>query len=518
MPDGPPNVLVLFSDEHSFRCVSHRDGTETEPVRTPALDAMAESGVSFEEAYCQMPLCTPSRLCLLTGRRSDRCNAFGNTRVLPPDCPTIADVLGAAGYRTGLVGKMHLGGSRQFAGFEDRPYGDLTGGTGHQWEPLERAGGRSVRDRTRDAGLTEIPESAHQERVTVDESVAWIRERADENDPWFLTASFSRPHFPLTAPRRHLRRFWDLEADEPTERLTEPAVGRSGDTADHPMTVGAIDGFRTEEIDEHERQRARAAYFACVEYFDEIVGDFLATLERDGHLENTVVIYTSDHGELAGEHGLWWKHTWHEAAAKVPMLVQTPGHRAGDRESATVETPVGLIDLFPTICDLADVAPPDGIDGTSLVHTVADGQEPHRGPVVCDNFTDRWGEGTAFRMAREDQYKYVRFEDAPPLFFDLAKDPLEQRNLADSGAELTAAQADARDRLAGYVRESVDFEAVRERRADGATLAEEFPLEAEVASASGNCYLLPRGEVVDADAPLYEPVVVTDDPDGTFRD
>ena len=512
-----PNVLLLFSDEHSFRCVSHRDDEYTEPVRTPALDGLAQAGVTFREAYCQMPLCTPSRLCLLTGRRSDRCNAFGNTRVLPPDCPTIADALGGAGYRTGLVGKMHLGGARQFAGFQDRPYGDLTGGTGHQWEPLSRSGGRSIRDRTRDAGVTEIPESAHQERVTVDESVAWIRERhASDDGPWFLTASFSRPHFPLTAPPRHLRRFWDLDADEPTDRLTEPAVGPTGDAADHPMTVGAIEGFRTDEIDDHERQRARAAYFACVEYLDEIIGDFLATLERGGYLENTVVIYTSDHGELAGEHGLWWKHTWHEAAAKVPLLVQTPAHRGGDHGSVDIDSPVGLIDLFPTICDLADVTPPAGLDGKSLASTVTTGEAPDRGPVVCDNLTDRWGEGTAFRMVRADQFKFVAFEDAPPLCFDLASDPLEQRNLAD--AELPAAKARIRDDLQRYVAESIDFETVRERRAAGAELAEDFRLDAETESSSGNCYVLSRGDVVDADATLYDPVVVTDDPDGTFSE
>ena len=103
----------------------------------------------------------------------------------------------------------------------------------------------------------------------------------------------------------------------------------SGDSADHPMTRGAIAGFRTEEIEGAEMMKARAAYFACVDFLDEMLGDFLAVLERDGLLDNTVIVYTSDHGEMAGEHGLFWKNTWHEAAARVPLIISTPAHRRG---------------------------------------------------------------------------------------------------------------------------------------------------------------------------------------------
>ena len=519
MSSEQPNVLVLISDEHSFRCLGHSSDDHAEPVQTPALDGLAAAGVSFPEAYCQMPLCTPSRLCLLTGRRSDRCNAFGNNRILPPTCPTIAESLTNAGYRTALVGKMHLGGSRQFVGFEDRPYGDLTGGTGHQWEPLERSGGRKMRDRTRDAGVTEVPESAHQERVTIEESVAWIREREASGDtPWFLTASLSRPHFPLTAPRRHLGRYWDLETDEPTDRLSRPAVGHTGDTTDHPMTIGAIEGFQTHEIDLHEQQRARAAYFACVDYLDELIGDFLATLDRDGALDNTIVVYTTDHGELAGEHGLWWKHTWHEAAAKVPLIIQTPEHRSGMREPSIIDTPVGLIDLFPTICALTDVSAPRSIDGVSLAGAVLEGENADRGPVVCDNLTDRWGAGTAFRMVREGSYKYVAFEAAPELFFDLSSDPLEQINLAVRPAAMSEEASTAFNRLRQFVEESISFESVATRRAEGKGLATEYALETETVSSSGNCYQLPSGDVIDADRSLYDPYVVTDDPRRTFPD
>jgi len=511
MPDRP-NVLFLFSDEHSFRCLGRHD--DGEPVATPALDGLADGGTELTDAYCPMPLCTPSRLCTLTGREVRAAGAWGNSRVLSPDRPTLPGRLSDAGYETCLVGKMHLGGSRQYVGFDHRPYGDLTGATGHQWEPLDREGGRSIGDRIGDAGVTEIPESQLQEEVTVRESLAWIREHEHaSDDPWFLTASFSRPHFPLTAPRRYVERFWDLDADAPTDRLTEPRVGRTGDAAEHPMTVGAVEGFETGSIDPHAQQRARACYFACVEYLDDLLGRFLAELEREGLLEDTVVVYGSDHGELAGEHGLWWKHTWHEAAARVPLIVRTPAQRAGDAATADLSTPATLLDVFPTVCGLAGVDAPADLDGVDLSTAIETGTEPDRGPVVCDNPTDRWGDGTEFRAVRDGRYKYVAFRNAPELLFDLDADPLEQDDLSD---DPDGAAAEALERLREYVQRTMDFDAVaRERAADD--LHERYPLDVDEPVGSGNCYVV-DGRVVDADAPLYRPHVVTDDPAAAFAD
>lgn len=514
--DGP-NILFLLSDEHSFRCFSHRDDATGEPVETPALGEIATDGTNFANAYCQMPLCAPSRLSLLTGREVRGAGAWRNGSVLPPRAKTIPETLGEAGYDTCLVGKMHLGGNRQFAGFEDRPYGDLTGGSGHQWEPLERADDRTIRDRTRDAGVAQIPESHLQEYNTVRESLSWIREHeAASEDPWFLTASFSRPHFPLTAPARYFRRYWDVDAEVPTDRLTEPKVAREGDTADHPVTENMIEGFRTEEIDDTERQRARAAYFACVEFLDDIVGEFLATLEREGYLDETIVVYASDHGELAGEHGIWWKHTWHEAATRVPLFVRTPAHRRGDIDPTTVETPVGLVDLFPTLCGFAGVEPPADIDGVDLSKSILTASEPERDPVVCDNLIPRWGDGTEFRLVRDGDYKYVRFRNAPEIFVDLAVDPLEQRNRASDPSALDADAREALKRLRRFVDETMDFDAAQRERERDEELLERYALEEETRSPSGNCYTMPNGTVVDADTPLYDSTVVIDEPESAF--
>ena len=322
-----PNILFLLSDEHSFRFMGHVSPEEGgESVETPALDGLANHGVRFTNAYCQMPLCTPSRLSLLTGLEVRRCGGWWNEVVLRPELPTLPAVLGQAGYETCLVGKMHLGGINQFAGFKHRPYGDFTGLTGHQWEPLEskKTGPYAMRFRTAKAGITEIPESQMQEHLVAEEGLAFVRERrhTDPGAPWFLCLSFSRPHFPLTAPRRHFERYWP-------EGVTPPKVGPTGDAFNHPMSVGMRKGFRAEEITTEEMMKARAAYFACVSYLDEIIGDLLARMERAGLLDNTIIVYTTDHGEMAGEHGVWWKQGWYEACTRVPLLISLPQHRTG---------------------------------------------------------------------------------------------------------------------------------------------------------------------------------------------
>ena len=495
------NILFLFSDEHSYRCLSLLDGTAGEPVHTPTLDGLAENGAHFSSAYCQSPLCTPSRICLLTGRSPMTSGGWANGSYLKPEIPTVPTVFAEAGYTTCLVGKMHLGGTNQMAGFAHRPYGDLTGGTGHQRDPLsKREGGFDMRSRTADAGLTEIPESALQEQVIVRETVSFLREQsaAEPDRPWFLCASFSRPHFPLTAPGRFLNRYWP-------GGVTPPKVGRTGDSAFHPMTIGMAKGFRTEEVSEPEMMKARAAYFACVDYLDEILGDLLHLMERSGLLENTVIVYTSDHGEMAGEHGMWWKNSWHEAAARVPLIIQTPAQRRGDSPGVSLDTPVSLADLFPTLCGLADIEAPDGLEGRDLSEAVTTGSEMPTEPIFVDNPLPRWGEGSEHRVVRMGRYKFVRFRGMRPhLLFDLEADPLEQRNLLEGGTETE--QAVGRQLIA-LVDSTWDFDAAEAQRQRDEEVLRRNSLR-EGSRGHGNCYKMPDGRVVAADTPLYRPTVV----------
>ena len=181
--DARPNILLLQSDEHSYRFLSARQRADGgEPCSTPNLDALIQNGTHFSTTYCQMPLCSPSRIAMLCGRHSHRCGAWGNSAILPPELPTFADALGEAGYATCTVGKLHLGGARQWAGFQDRPYGDFGGPCAHQFAPLDLYSdglnpGMDMRSRTADAGRSQIPESLLQEQIVARESLAWLREQ-----------------------------------------------------------------------------------------------------------------------------------------------------------------------------------------------------------------------------------------------------------------------------------------------------------------------------------------------------
>lgn len=505
-----PDILFLLSDEHSFRFMGHVSPEEGgEPVVTPALDRLAEQGVRFTDTYCQMPLCTPSRLCLLTGLEVRKCGAWWNDVVLRPELPTLPEVLSGAGYETCLVGKMHLGGTNQFAGFKHRPYGDLTGNTGHQWEPLDskEIGPYAMRFRTADAGITEIPESQIQEHLVAEEGLAFAREQQhrDPETPWFLCLSFSRPHFPLTAPRRHFERYWP-------GGVTPPKIGPTGDAYDHPLSVGMRKGFRVDEISHKEMMKARAGYFACVSYLDEIIGDLLARMEHSGLLDNTVIIYTSDHGELAGEHGVWWKQGWYEGCCRVPLLISLPGQRKGNIPPRVLRTPVALVDLFPTVCSLASATCPKGLDGVDLSGSIYGEAISQDRPIFCDNLMPRWGKGTEFRMIRWGRYKYVRFRDAPPLMFDLENDPGEQVNLCGNPVGSTREALETLEQIAA---QTMDFDqAERERLNRDGRLAEKYVLEAP--ESTGNLYLMHSGKLVNAEDMLYNPTLILENAEKTL--
>ncbi len=513
MSRAQPNILFLMSDEHSFRCMGHVDeAAGGEPVHTPTFDRLAATGTRFHNSYCLMPLCTPSRMCMLTGREARHCGAWNNNSILDPTLPTLPKLFAEAGYTTCLVGKMHFGGNLQFHGFQHRPYGDLTGRTGHQWEPLELLSD-NLESRTRAAGLTAIPASKVQDEVVATETVAFLREQRHSRpeQPWLLCASFSRPHFPLTVPPRHLERYWP-------DHVTEPRVPASGDAYDHPMSVGMRRGFNVDRIDHDEMMRARAAYFGCVTYLDEVIGDLLLRLDADGLLDNTIIVYTSDHGEMAGEHGTWWKNGWYEACTRVPLIISTPEQRQQQQAAQQIDTPVSHAALLPTLCAMAGITPSTasaaGFDGPDLSAAVRGEATVASSPVYCDNLMPRWGAGTEFRMIRWGQYKYVHFRDCAPLFFDLAADPAEQHNLA---ADATGDARQALDYLAPLAARSIDFAAVEEERAlHAARLQEQYAFPGD--PGLGNQYLMPSGQVVEADDTLYRPTVRVANPADFYAD
>jgi len=514
-----PNILVLHSDEHSYRFLSNRSRERGgEPCQTPTLDNLITHGANFDKAYCQFPLCSPSRIAMLTGRHAHRCGAWSNGAILSPELPNWGSHFQASGYSTATVGKMHIGGSVQHAGFGARPYGDFGGMCSHQYDPLSKhnstnAAGMDMRSRTADAGLSEVPESLLQENMVVRESLTWLRENRYDNpdQPWLLYTSFSRPHFPLTAPRR----FFDHYYQGTEGTVTPPWVGRTGDTVNHPMTLGAIKGFQTEKIKNEEMMKARAAYFAAVDFLDEVLGDFLSLLNHNRFLENTVIIYTSDHGELCGEHGLWWKNTWHEASTRVPLIVSLPEHRNRELPPIEIVDPVSLADIFPTLCGLAEITTPEGLDGVDLSGLLRGGTNSdlaQRAGVITESLSPRWGVGTEFRMIRSKWYKYIAFRGCEDLAFDLQNDPNEQHNLLSE-----TKTADELVSLKAAVLENFDFDQVEQiRQQDMTLLQERYPMR--ITPKTPNQILLGDGRLVEADTPLYTPNVVSKNPSLDFDD
>ena len=507
-----PNILFLFSDEHSFRFLSSRSPERGgEPCRTPCLDRLVDQGVHFETAYCQVPLCTPSRMSMLSGRHPHLCP------VLDPGVPTFASHLDAHGYATAALGKMHLPGSCQYAGFGTRPYGDFAAPSpGHQKDPLALPGVRdhifmpSIID---DVGLSDIPEAMLQEQVVAREATAWIREHehASPEQPWLAYCSFVHPHFPMNAARRFFERYYP-------EGVSAPWVGRSGDSRDHPSTLEALrsdsgesQGHPTEEITAEQTLRARAAYVACVDQLDEIIGDFLAILERDGLLDNTVIIYTSDHGELAGEHGLWWKQTWHEASVRVPLIVSLPEHRKNQLPPAEIATPVSLGDIFPTLCGLTDTPLLEDLDGIDLAPAVVGDACPAleaRPGVIVEHV------GKGYRMIRSQRYKYIAFRTGQDLAFDLVDDGDEQRNLLDSATGDVAAEL---DKLKSMLFDGFDFEeAIESTGRERVQYQQRYP--SRIKPKTCNQIMRGDGMLVEVDQPLDCPDVVSQDPRRDFSD
>ncbi len=476
-----PNILFLMSDEHSPHAIGYEGNSI---VQTPNLDSLAASGTYFESAYCQVPLCTPSRMCMLTGKHAHRCSAWNNGSILFPEHLTMPAHFAQHGYATALVGKMHFGGKEQHNGFQSRPYGDLRGNAGHQTDPLNPPS--RIRGRTRLAGVTEIPSSLLQERVINGETLEYLRSQPSDQ-PWFLLASYSRPHFPLTAPKRLLDKYWPNNVDMPNI-----PPGHLEQT--HRFAKGLRDNFNTQDIPPEETRKARAAYYACCEFLDETVGDLLALLERDGFLDNTIIVYTTDHGEMAGEHGQWWKSSYYEAAARVPLIVWDK--QIQQSHGARITAPVELNDLFPTLCTRAGIPIPEDLDGADLTNLMSGDTDDWRNTAI----TEYWAPQTTgpMRMLRSTRYKYVAFPEDESILFDLETDPDEFENLSGQ-EEYTELEAALHEQLmAGF-----SWESVAEQQEVDKVRSRDF--KAPWGSGTPNQYTLPDGRIVDAETCLYSP-------------
>ena len=415
MSEARPNLVVVMADQLA---ASFLPAYGHPVVRTPHLDALARAGTVFENAYCASPLCAPSRSAMLTGRRASAIGVFDNAAELPAATPTIAHLLRANGYHTVLSGKMHFVGPDQLHGFEERLTTDVYP-AGFDWTPDWRLPSESRLSWYHNlsgvlgAGVREAAmQTAYDDEVCF-RAVERIRELAQRPDrrPFLLVVSFTSPHDPWEVRARH----WDMYGDETIDAPAVPLIPPS-EADPHSLRLRAMCGLDQRPLDAAEIQRARHGYYAAVSYMDERLGEVTAALARNGLDGETVVAFTADHGEMGGERGLWFKMSFFEGSARVPLLVRGPGIVPG-----RVGEPVSQLDFAPTLAELGGAAPDEAeFDGRSLVSALRGG-DPGAATVVSEYLAE--GVTAPAVMIRRGAYKYIRCPGDPDQLYELDSGP-----------------------------------------------------------------------------------------------
>ena len=458
-----PNFLIIQADQLTALVLSMYGGRI---AKTPHMDALAERGVTFLNAYCNNPVCGPSRGSMMTGQMSSAIGCYDNAGEMLSSIPTFAHYLRFLDYRACLAGKMHFVGADQLHGFEERITTDIypsdygwTADWTQQVEPYapSRMSLRSIVE----AGLCKRSLQIDYDEEVCNLSVQKIYDYARGLDerPFLLFASFTHPHNPFVTTKE----FWDLY-DHDTIDL--PGVPHIPIADRDPWSQRYAYTIREDEhdISEAHLRNARHAYYAMVSYFDSLIGRLLKALDDGGFTGNTHVFVIADHGEMLGERGTWFKFLPYEGATRVPMLAAGPGVKRGHVERKAV----ALVDLLPTLLDLAtDGKPPalvDPIVGKSLAAMLR-GDGSGRADDVMIEYT---GEGVyaPALMLRIDGMKYVHCRTDPPMLFDLKKDACERQNVADDPAYAEVAnrlQAEI-DRRWNYDRLEHDILASQRRR------------------------------------------------------
>ena len=427
MPDRP-NILVIMSVEHA----PQYSGLHGHPqVQSPNMERLADMSVTFDNAYCNSPICGPSRMSFMTGRYINRIGAYDNGFPLSSATVTWAHSLRQAGYDVVLSGKQHFCGSDQLHGFRTQLARDLhaelwTRDGVPRGAPDWEAG---IVDAKRPWGGLEEAGPGTTTSIEVDDQVeqaalAYLADPARSARPWCLNVGFIAPHFPLVVPQR----FWDLY---PLDQIDMPDIPEGHLQSMHPVYQRMRRMFGLADFPEDLVRRGRAGYYGLITYLDEKIGRLIDALESTGQLDNTIIVHTSDHGEMNGEHGMWRKSNMYEASSRIPLQIAWPGHIPGGRR---VSQNVSLVDLVATLVEVSeatqDVAP---LDGDSLMPLLCDhtkAAESWKDEAFCEYLAH--GVLRPVSMLKQGDYKLnISLGDAPELF-NTSADPGEFDDLAGS--------------------------------------------------------------------------------------
>jgi choline-sulfatase len=443
-----PNVLILMSDQHKRSCMgAYGDRL----AHTPNLDELARNSIRFTDAYCTNPVCTPSRASLLTGLYTHNHGSLNNSTPLPPQHKTMAHYFGQAGYLTALVGKMHFVDA-QTHGFDYRLdfndwYQYLGPKTKLYADELSRANSGSglpqIDDLWRDFGdpwkgareldaregpvavgsVSKIPERDHFESFVARESVRFLERYGKQDQPFLLICSFLKPHDPFMPAARFAGMYRP-------EDMKLPDTWGKVDLENAPKEIReSIENNKpTPELRNMEEARKRIAfYYANIAQMDDCAGTVLRSLATLGLDKNTLVVYTSDHGEMLGEHGLWQKFEFYEGSCGIPLLIRIPGNSAG----GVSRVPLSQVSFLPTLGELCNVPITGPQDGESFAALV---RRPGEGRQTRSVFAEyNLGNPRAKYMIRDGDLKLTYWTHDNPELYNLRSDPEEMTNLALRG-------------------------------------------------------------------------------------
>ncbi|MEM1275715.1 MAG: sulfatase-like hydrolase/transferase [Pseudomonadota bacterium] len=410
----PRNLLIFISDEHrrdAMGCMGHPI------VQTPNLDALAARGTVFENAYTPSPMCVPTRAALACGEHVHRCGYWDSATPYNGKRPSWMHAVRDAGIEVSSLGKLHFRSDEDDNGWTEEilPM-HVVGGVGwvagllRENPPDYHQAGELAAD----VGAGASTYTDYDRQIT-EAAEAWLASRSDA--PWIGFVSLVSPHYPLTAPEA----FYSLynPDDMPLPIAYAPEA-----RPDHPEIAHLLSFFDYDRyFDPAKMREAKAAYFGLTSFMDHCVGRVLAALEASGQAEETLILYTSDHGEMLGDHGIWTKQVMYESSAGVPMILAGPGVPQAHR----VATAASLLDIAPTALEIAGVTAE--LPGRSLIDLANGPDDLDR--TILSEYHDG-GSSTGAFMVRWDRWKLVHYVDQPDQLFDLVNDPNELTDLASS--------------------------------------------------------------------------------------
>ncbi|MEC8382365.1 MAG: sulfatase-like hydrolase/transferase [Myxococcota bacterium] len=420
----PPNILFIMSDEHDGAILSCMGD---KIIRTPHIDSIAENGILFRSCYTPSPVCGPARLALTAGKTVGRSQVWSNHNVLESDdVYSMAKAFSNAGYQSILCGKQHYTKERRY-GFTQlgRDFNHFEkAGFVPRRHPLDHNINVALRDKrferfgpSRKSGIYK-----HDEPIT-HEAVQFFKEHSADDPPFFLFVGYMAPHFPLRCPPKYFRRYRD--------KVPMPNIP-AGHIESQPLNYQHLrKGFGVVEQDPAMVKLGRECYYGLINWLDDEIGDLLKALRRSSAADNTIVVFTSDHGENKGDHYLWWKNCMYESAVRIPMLMSFPQRFAGGQVRDGACT---TLDVLQTLMELSGAEPGEDWQGDSMVAHLDDPNHPWKDRALSEYYAHNVCSG--FQMLRQGPWKYVyhtRFNDefGPEReLYNLETDPNEFKNLA----------------------------------------------------------------------------------------